>query len=321
VNIKINNLFSSKVDIIENESFQNNIFNFNQIAKDINLQQKWDEKKSFEIEIHKSFLRGYIRETYDFKKYISSILNRSTLYQELQNNIFYITKPYPIIHLPNDLNESSNSNDMHTDQMGNYPMITLWIPLTNYDYDALSYTFGGRFINKITNKLNKKVKSIFEKNIRVNINQAIVWNGHLPHRGNLNTSNSIVAAAVFWLTKERCHDSKSVNLNNLLNVENKIDSENIDHIKLIKKYKEIVNQTCLVKNKEELKTINKSIEDQLKENTDVEKNIVCFALCLLAQRFENKDNYEQVVRNLHYISSNIGDENLHSIKYLKSKNF
>ncbi len=56
---------------------------------------------------------------------------------------------------------------MYTDQIENYHMITLCMSLTNYDYDALSYTIGRRFTNKITNKLNKKVKSIFEKNIRV----------------------------------------------------------------------------------------------------------------------------------------------------------
>jgi hypothetical protein len=321
MSIIISNLFSSAIDIIEDESFEKYKFNFEQIAEDLNLQKRWSDNESFEIEIHKSYLRGYVRETFDFKDYIVSILNKSILYQKLKNNIFYITKPYPIIHLPYDLNESSINKDMHVDQIGDYPMITIWIPLTNYDYDALSYTVGGKFINKITKKLGNKIKSMFEKNIRAKKNQAIVWDGHLPHRGNLNNSNSIAAAAVFWLTKERCHDSKSVNLNNFLNVENKMDFQNIDHAKLLKKYKEIVNQTYLVKNKEELKTINKSIKEKLKENTDVEKNIVCFSLCLLAQRFEKKDNYEQLVKNLHYVSLNIGDENMHSIKYLKSKNF
>ena len=70
-----------------------------------NLPKKWDQVTAFEIEIKKSFIRGMLRyseNTLNILKFIKDYYDQNLIKSKDLN---WITLPYPMIHLPNDLME------------------------------------------------------------------------------------------------------------------------------------------------------------------------------------------------------------------------
>lgn len=321
---KVKNLVSSiflqsGIEKITIDCHETNKINFDKLIANCNLPSIWKENNFFENEIKKSFLRGYIRENFSFKDKIKEVIEKSHKYKKISKKINFITKPYPIIHLVNDRSEVDKNNQcMHYDQIGTDPMITAWLPLTQYDYAGISYTKYGKIVDKFTKKIEKKIEKIFVENIQIQQNQALIWYGHLPHKGNLNTGKNISSAAVFWLTNKKIHDSKSIQLSEYLDLDFGEKNNNINFTDLFEEYKKIVASIIEIDNLTDLKKIAETISHLLSKKHISEKNIICFALSLLGQRCEGKEMFTNTAFNCHFVSDKVGDENLHSAKYLKS---
>lgn len=316
MNNLIGSFFEMGVEEIKFDNLIRNKINFEELIAHLELRKDWKKDEFFETEIKKSFLRGYLREKFCFKNEINEILKKSVLYKKIKKNINYITKTYPIIHLPNDRSES-DTNQMHSDQLGTNRLITIWMPITEYNYPGISYTKGGRLVNMLTKNFNYEIRKKFIRNIKVNENHAYVWYGNLPHKGNLNTSNKTSSAAIFWLTKENVHDSKSELLTKYLNRDLKSVEKNINLEPLFQEYVEIVNEIIKIDNLKDLEKITNFINNSISENNDYKKKIICFSLSLLGQRCEHQEGFDKQAIKFHFVSDKTGDENMHSSKFIK----
>lgn len=314
----IRSFFEVGVEKIKIDCFNKHKINFEEITAHLELPREWKENEFYEIEIKKSFLRGYLREEYCFKNEMNEVLRKSTWFKKIKNNINYITKTYPIIHLPNDRSEIDKNDQMHSDQLGKHRLITVWMPITQYNYSGISYTKGGRLINILTKNFNYENRKRFIHNLNINENYAYIWYGSLPHKGNLNTSNKISSAAIFWLTKENVHDNKSQLLNDYLNTEPNFVKKNINFKSTFELYKKIVNEITKVDNLEDLEKIINFINKSISEKENYKKKIICFSLTLLAQRCEQKEIFYKKAINLHFVADKIGTENMHSNKFIKN---
>ena len=142
-------LIKKKINKIE---FHQNIISIdiNELNKKLKLQQA---NSLEEREIIKSFIKVLL-DTQNLCKKILQILIKQKIFNKfLNNNINYISIPYPMIHLKKDFLEAGG---FHNDQIGSSQMYTCWIPITKYKYPALSRSI---IIRKNLNFLN-----IFLKN-------------------------------------------------------------------------------------------------------------------------------------------------------------
>ena len=72
------------------------------ITESINFPETWKKELSFEIEIKKSFLRGIIRYSQPTISLIERIRNISKNRFDENDNLNWMSLPYPMIHLPGD---------------------------------------------------------------------------------------------------------------------------------------------------------------------------------------------------------------------------
>ena len=106
------------------------------MIKYFELNNFWKEDNFFQNEVKKSLIRALLRESAHSKNLLVNIIEnfkRSSFYDE---RIKWCTKLYPMIHLSNDRSEAMG---FHYDKIGNSKFFTSWIPITFYDYPALSY--------------------------------------------------------------------------------------------------------------------------------------------------------------------------------------
>ena len=166
-----------------------------------NLETKNSNKKIFNEklcnEINKSFIKAHLSYlNFSFISAFKLAKKFSENYNINSKNIFF-TPNYYMIHLPDDGVEEGN---MHIDQDGNKNHYTLWTPLVDYEYPALSYFSYGYLIYKflkiiLRNNINKIIKLI-----NVKIFQTLIWAGFFVHKGNKNISKNFSAASVVWLS-------------------------------------------------------------------------------------------------------------------------
>ena len=81
--------------------------------------------------------------------------------------------PYPMIHLPNDMSEDGGYHNDGSQK----DFFTCWVPVTNYEYKALSIlNYQNYFIDKISSIILKSgIPKFFSKN--VNVNQGNIFFG------------------------------------------------------------------------------------------------------------------------------------------------
>jgi len=296
-------------------------FFFNKFSEAFDLEKKWSNSNALKNEITKSYLRGLIRES-NFSKRI--ILNTLLSLKKLNffENEIYITKVYPMIHLKEDYLEAGN---FHNDQIGSNQMYTCWIPFTNYDYSALSFTcFKSRnfiFINKVLNKL--KLIKFFSKNIFVKKNEIYIWDAQLFHRGNFNNSENISCAIQFKITKEPFlyERNKKIDFTKSLDnfdYENELIQSNDQKIlKDFENYFDLVHNILKIKSDEEFNLKAFKLLKKIKNN-----KIISFALSVLSQRLTlmpNIDNndYQNIYKYIDMASLLLGSENLISLERVK----
>lgn len=166
-----------------------------------NLETKNSSKKIFNEklcnEINKSFIKAHL--SYLNFSFISAfkLAKKFSEYNNINSKNIFFTPNYYMIHLPDDGVEEGN---MHIDQDGNNNHYTLWTPLVDYDYPALSYFSYGYLTYKFLkiifrNNVNKIIKLINVKKF-----QTLIWAGLFVHKGNKNISKNFSAASVVWLS-------------------------------------------------------------------------------------------------------------------------
>lgn len=297
-----------------------------QISKDINeLNKKLKLKEANSLEEKeaiKSFIKGVIRYSEPCKRILQIIVNKKFFNTFLNNNINYISIPYPMLHLKNDYLEAGG---FHNDQIGLSQMYTCWVPITNYKYPALSRSLiiikNLNFLNIILKKLN--LLKFFKSNIFVKFGEAYFWDAKIFHSGNLNVSNEISSAFQFKITRGSFFLEKSFKIGDKLDYKtinkNKIKNNFQIYLKFLK---------LLKKNK-----INKveDLENFIKLNKLKKNQSISFALSLLSQRliFAKSKKLELSLDNkriflIDYMSLLLGADNLISVKrlffYIKEKN-
>lgn len=294
---------------------------FDETVEYINFPKIWEKEKSFEIEIKKSFLRGIIRYSRPTISLIEQIRNISNNKLIKNDNLNWISLPYPMIHLPGDKVESGV---YHYDywQPNFY---TCWIPLMNYEYNSISYfRYKNKFIDFISPLLiRSKFCDLASSDIKGSQGNIFFWDGRQIHRGNFNTSNKICMAVQLKLTKNiylyeqtsSVHKSikEKENYNNLS--KNQIQSLYSQYYQIIKK----------------LKNYEHNIDDvkfvKLLLNSFQNKSLsISFALSLLSQRlmthkklFGNLNFSSTFLENLDLTSMIMGSANLISLDRLKKK--
>ena len=166
-----------------------------------NLEIKNSNKKIFNEklcnEINKSFIKAHL--SYLNFSFISAfkLAKKFSVNNNINSKNIFFTPNYYMIHLPDDGVEEGN---MHIDQDGNKNHYTLWTPLVDYDYPALSYFSYGYLAYKflkiiLRNNVNKIIKLINVKNF-----QTLIWAGLFVHKGNKNISKKFSAASVVWIS-------------------------------------------------------------------------------------------------------------------------
>ena len=204
--------------------------------------------------------------------------------------------------------------------IGNSKFFTSWIPITFYDYPALSYVNYSQKFHSLLSKLIIKFKlaKFLSKNIFVKRGDILIWNGNMIHQGNLNSSKNIAVAFQMKFTEKKFHHEDSIQIENL-NLESKNDYENLDI--LSQKFKEVIEFSKKL-NDNMIESIFE-ISHYIKENSLSKNLIISFALSVLAQRLSTTNftidginEKKKLINNLDIFSIYLGGENLASLERL-----
>lgn len=267
------------------------------IFKIIKLPTVFERKFALEHEYKKCFARASLR-------YNSSVGNlQKIILQSLYNKDyqkFSFTRFYPMIHLSKD---ESEQGSYHYDQVLLGSESTIWVAITNYDYNSLSIFKGGIFKSELINKIIIKsgIPNILSNNIKAKQGDTFSWPSHLIHKGNFNTSNSIAIAmqmqrfdpeSVSGKGEVYNFDQNFPEMSNLL----------VDNLLLEKIFAQYIFLIDKLKKFSFLKlNFEKSLSELnffLSDNFFKENKIISFALSVLSQRIKTMK-----IRKLNFIAS------------------
>ena len=207
-----------KINLAKNKDLKKIVNNYEKyfiyICNTINLPKKWNKKKAFEIEIKKSFIRGLLRYSENSYKILQFL--KKKYYKDFlkSKKINWLTLPYPMIHLSKDNVEDGG---YHYDDCSNKNYYTCWIPITDYNYSALSMlNFQSKIINKIFTFLIKTgICKYFSHDINAKKGNIFFWNGIQIHSGKKNISKIPSCAIQLKLVNEvyKFEQNKNINYN------------------------------------------------------------------------------------------------------------
>ena len=305
----------------------NNIKNINELenyfitlTKYFEMNIHWKKEFFFQNEIKKSLIRALLRESSCSKHLLCNAIENFKKSAFFDEKIKWCTKLYPMIHLSNDKSEAIG---FHYDKIGNNKFFTTWVPITDYDYPALSYVKYSQLFYSLLSKVIIKFRltKIFSKNIFVKKGDILIWNGNMIHQGNLNNSKKIAVAFQMKFTEKKFKHEDSILIKNF-NIEQNNTYENLDVI--TKKFNEII-MFCKKLNTNITESIFK-ISCYIKENSFSTNLVISFALSVLAQRLSttnfNLDGINKkklLINNLDIFSIYLGAENLASLDRLLKK--
>jgi hypothetical protein len=282
---------------------------------------KFEERCFFDQEIKKSLIRSLISfdlETVTFCKYLIADLQ---LAFDLKYNEIETENCNLMFHLAEDKAEEGT---YHYDQIENFKTFTIWSPITEYNYNALSYYSVGYYFYKIFNLL-KIIKFIPKKNIIAKKYQPLVWGGYFMHKGNLNNSKDISAAIVVSVKINKNSNNASLNYK-YFKIEDEFALESYKKIKFLIDYLILLADSS---NKNSLKEI---LEKTLKKIDEInffyDDIIISKTLSVISQRtlqfFKENNNYRLLSLLLDscaiFLDSNQYASNLRIDKY-PSKDF
>lgn len=193
------NYFFKRVYINNTHEFNNLNLELKRIFDNIFLDNNlnFDHDSLINHEIKKSFVKANLNyNNYSKVAAMNTATNFAKHYNIKTKNIYY-TNCYSILHLPNDKIEEGN---YHIDQDGNNFIYTIWTPITDYKYNALSYFKYGYLVFKLLNKFSIKNFSKYFESIKVKKYNSVIWSGFFLHKGNLNISSDYSSASVIWIS-------------------------------------------------------------------------------------------------------------------------
>ncbi len=281
-NIKIN--FSSDLKILIEELdlyFQN-------LVKYFTLNESWNLNNFPELEIRKCYVRGLLR--YNNLTNKINLKVQSLVKEKIDTNYFkWITLPYPMIHLPNDLSESSSK--LHYDQGDRNDMYTCWMPITKNEYSELNICrLENRFIDFFRKIISKfKFFNLFSISLKANVGNYYLWTGKLLHKGNLNISSKPSCALQMKLSKNEYKTERSFLIKNYIPKKIRQNETDIDFKKNYLIFKEIIKQLDNINLNDYLnsKQVLKAISKIIFENLKYKSLEISFALSILSQRFRS----------------------------------
>ncbi len=308
--IKKNNLNNEKI-VKDLESY------FLRLIKYFELNNIWNEEDFFQIESKKSLIRALLRESVHSEKLLLNIIKNFKNSSFFDEKIEWCTKLYPMIHLSNDKSEAIG---FHYDKIGNSKFFTSWIPITNYNYPALSYVKYSQFFHSLLSRLIIKLRltKIFSKKIFIDRGDILLWNGNMIHQGNLNTSKEITLAVQMKFTEKKFKHEKSIDLERL---ESDLSYKDLDIDNLNANLKDIIHYSKNLKTSIE-ENISK-ISIYVKNNLNNHQPVLSFALSVLSQRILTNNFFindindkKKLSNNLDIFSIYLGGENLSSLERL-----
>lgn len=313
--IKINNDQTVLNTVLDYENY------FEDIFKVIDFPQKWKKEMSFEIEVKKSFLRGLIRYSQSSIKLVERIRKISKEKFDENDNLNWLSLPYPMIHLPGDQIESGVYH--YDGKQKNF--YTCWIPLINYEYNSLSFfKFQNKFIDLISPILvRSNLCKMLSSQIRGKQGNIFFWTGNHIHKGNLNTSNKTSIAVQFKLTKDVYEYEQTSSMHKTIKENENYINFDKDEIKNLfdEYYQIILDIKQNHNNKDYKKQIKEVLKDFYKQSLPIS-----FALSVLSQRLNTHKKFfnsfyasQEFLEILDLISIAIGSANLISLERLKKK--
>ena len=221
-----------------------------------------------------------------------------------------------MIHLSNDLVECGG---FHYDEELDNKHLTCWIPITNYDYSALSFfKFNNKRFKKFWLLISKyNFLNFFLKKIFANKGNIFFWDGHQIHSGEKNISTKISCAVQFKITKDVYKYEQNKKLN--IKFEKGREFRNLNKKEILEEFKKYVNYIQILKKKKNNINIFNFIESILK-NVNKPSLRLSFSFSLFSQRLLSKKiffpkfkNYIEVCHMLDLLSLSFGSSNMISL--------
>jgi hypothetical protein len=293
----------------------------------LNINNNWDSKIFYELEIKKSYLKSTLRycsETAELQKNILDALKKKF-------NQFSYTQFYPMMHLSNDRLEAGG---FHYDQVDKRSMQTFWIAISDYAYSGLAvmpFNINNNFFNKLI--IKSGLAKIISNNLTINKGDSFLWPGTLIHSGNFNNSSDYSLAMQMKIIDEKYdfafEKNKKVSKLKIDYFDSCISSEENEikdfyyFLNLVNCILEISKEGCLLE--EKFNKVNRHIIGLKKNNNNININnmqVASFALAILSQRlifskkyiFSDFINNQQFTVMLDFASLILGSENLISKK-------
>ena len=291
------------------------------IKTEINLPKAWIKKNSLEIEIKKSFIRGLLRYSQTSLKLSEVIKDKFIETYPEKKNIEWISLPYPMVHLPNDMSEDGG---FHNDGPQK-DFFTCWVPVTNYEYKALSiFNYQNVLIDKISSVILKSgLAKFFSKKLDVNQGNIFFWNAKRIHKGNINSSNNTAVAIQLKLTSDIYEFEQCRNFNSNIDMYNNDQFSNLKPEEIKENYNIYKSSIYFlienVLNFDELDLVNKVSKKIANKSMHLS-----FGLSVLAQRILSKkklfsiQHIDQLAKVIDLVSLSVGSANLISLKRLLS---
>lgn len=153
------------------------------------------------LETKKAIMRTLLKHDYRSVQLAQDIARRV---KERYPHLRYVTQAYPIIHFPEDANETGQ---LHTDgQSYAGAFLTTWTPLNRCDHGPIAVmdSESGEMI------IPKPEEGDF-----------LMWWGHTPHEGLLNRSTKIHIAMVIKFTEKPLLNERTALVDELLEIDAK----------------------------------------------------------------------------------------------------
>tara|TARA_B110000483_G_scaffold239349_1_gene317670 strand:- start:629 stop:1570 length:942 start_codon:yes stop_codon:yes gene_type:complete len=266
-----------------------------------NHQEKFNKENFIEIELKKSFIKNLICFDPISSKFCNLLLK--DLKNKFGKNIYFkIENPSIMVHLSQDFSEEGT---FHYDQIGLKETITIWTPITDYKYKALSYYSFGSFLYKIF-KILSLTKLFNIKYIQAKKFCSLMWGGYFIHKGNKNTSENKSAAIILTVHKVSGRDIHNSNYFNFSEEKINTDYRKINELLNIFKNEKKNNENKFIKVKNILEKIEFSMD----------KKVVSRVFSIFAQRIYKLNDLS--LNNL-AIFSDISAYNLDKTNYASNK--
>ncbi|MDA9819169.1 hypothetical protein N9B80_01845 [Methylophilaceae bacterium] len=231
-----------------------------------------------DLELLKSSARGLLR----YSNYFTEII------EELQTNKnYFITRPYILIHYPNDSSELGGG--WHDDYVfGVGDSKTFWLNVNKLKNESLViYPSVFSFLNFLNSLLVKILNRGYLKGkiITPDNDKYYVWNSKLLHSGLVNKGSFIKLNIVFRVSKRYFFYERSMRINEILKLskQKKIPSYNFDQFNFIHLLVKKIYFKCLKYKVVDKKNILDLI-NTLNKNSHSVKPIISHALSILPQR-------------------------------------